>query len=150
MSQPDYMKFLAGLWAESGNTVSSAQQAMFKDLAERMGQGLWPGPMFPWQAVVSGDASLEQAGDAFRKLVVAWKELPSTLTQGNDLVNADRVPTELLQKIFDPREWLPGTGYRDGAIRHLSEGPKLADLWQVEGKFLALLKAWTELRTLSL
>jgi pyrroloquinoline quinone (PQQ) biosynthesis protein C len=35
----------------------------------------------------------------------------------------------------------------DQTVRRIIEGPKLADLGQIETKFLSLMKAWTETRT---
>jgi polyhydroxyalkanoate synthase subunit PhaE len=151
MAEPDYMKMMTDLWAKGGEALSSGQQTMFKQFAEKMTSGAWPGPMFPWQAALSGDANLKEASDAFQKLIEAWGRLPSTVTQGAAGAGSrDRVTAELLQKIFDPREWLFATGVVDKSIQHLSEGPKLADWGQIEGKFLELTKAWTQVRTVTL
>ena len=57
---------------------------------------------------------------------------------------------ELLQKIFDPREWLSATGYMDETVRRLTEGPKFSDLGQIEGKILNLFRALSETRARSL
>jgi len=151
MPQPDYMKMMTDFWAKGGEALPPAQQAMFKQFAERMNPGAWPGPLFPGLAALSGDENFKQASDAFQKLVQAWGKLPSTVTQGVDGAGArDPVTSQLLQKIFDPREWLSATGLIDQSIQHLAEGPKLADWGQIEGKFLQLMKAWAEVRAVSL
>ena len=41
-------------------------------------------------------------------------------------------------------------GVLDGTVRQLSEGPKFADFGEIEGKFIALISAWSELRVASL
>jgi polyhydroxyalkanoate synthase subunit PhaE len=147
MSQTDYMKYLSDIWTKSGNAFSAAQEQMFKDVADRMGKGF----LFPLQAFASNDANLEQAGAEFRNLILSTLKLPPTVAQGEGEAGVrDAVTVELLQKIFDPREWLSATGYMDDTVRRITEGPKLADLWQVEGKFLALMKAWSETRTHSI
>jgi polyhydroxyalkanoate synthase subunit PhaE len=147
MSEPDYTKFFADLWTKSGTAITAAQQAMIKDLAGKM---TMPAPMMmPWQAFQVADPNLQSAADAFQKLMLAWKELPSSVTSEGGK-SADRITTELLQKIFDPREWLNATGYIDETVRRLSEGPKFADFGHIESKLVTLMGAWGELRTASI
>jgi hypothetical protein len=148
MTEPDYMKLMVDLWLKRGDALSSGQQAMFKSLAERMTQGVWPG-ILPWPGAVPEAVEFNQAGEAFQKLMQAWGQLPATVMQGTTGIG-DRVSAALLQKIFDPREWLSATGLMDESVRHLVEGPRLADWGQIEGKFLALMKAWSEFRAESL
>jgi len=145
MADNDFMNLMSDFWSKSGSAVSAAQQQFFKDAVDRMGHGF----MFPLNAFTSRD--LDQASEALQKLMAASLKLPEIVAQGSGSREADDGLTlELLQKIFDPREWLSATGYMDETVRRISEGPKLADLWQVEGKFLTLAKAWTETRTHSL
>jgi hypothetical protein len=147
MSEPDYTKFFADLWANSGAAITAAQQAMIKDLAGKM---VMPGPMMlPLQAFSAANPNLQSAADAFQKLMVAWKDLPSTVAR-EDGKPADRITTALLQKIFDPREWLNATGFMDETVRRLAEGPKFADFGHIEGKLVALMTAWAELRAASI
>jgi hypothetical protein len=147
MSDSDYTKLLTDLWTKGGNAVTAAQQAMFKELAGRMPSA---GPMtMPWQAFAADDPKLKAASEAFQKLMLAWKDLPATMTREGEKPD-DRITAELLQRIFDPREWMSATGFMDDSIKRLSEGPQFADFGQIERKFLALTKAWTELRTASI
>jgi polyhydroxyalkanoate synthase subunit PhaE len=109
-----------------------------------------PGPMMlPLQAFSATNPNLQSAADAFQKLMVAWKDLPSTVAT-EDGKPADRITAALLQKIFDPREWLNATGFMDETVRRLAEGPKFADFGHIEGKLVALMTAWAELRAASL
>jgi len=147
MSEPDYTKFFAELWTKSGTAITAAQQAMIKDFAGKMAM---PAPMMmPWQAFKVTDPNLQSAADAFQKLMLAWKDLPSSVTSEGGK-SADRITTELLQKIFDPREWLNATGYMDETVRRLSEGPKFADFGHIESKLVTLMGAWGELRIASI
>jgi hypothetical protein len=78
-----------------------------------------------------------------------WKDLPSGVSdQGSE--SKDPITTELLRRIFDPRQWMDAVGLMNGTVRQLSEGPKFADLGQMEGKFTALITAWNELQVASL
>jgi len=147
MSEPDYTKFFTDLWTKSGAAITAAQQTMIKDLAGKMAI---PAPiMVPLQAFSATNPNLQSAADAFQKLMVAWKDLPSTVTSKGGKP-ADHITAALLQKIFDPREWLNATGFIDETVRRLVEGPQFADFGHIEGKLAALMTAWAELRTASI
>jgi polyhydroxyalkanoate synthase subunit PhaE len=147
MSEPDYAKFFAEMWTKGGEALTAGQQSMMKDLATQMG-----GPGFmkmPWQAFMPTSPNLQNSTEAFQKLMTAWKDLPATFqTAGGGA--KDPITFELLQKIFDPREWLNTVGMMDDTARYMSEGPKFADIGQVEGKFAALMTASAELRATSI
>ena len=49
----------------------------------------------------------------------------------------DPLVAEMLGKIFDPSAWFSATNDLDEALQRMAEGPRLADLWDVERKFLA-------------
>ena len=75
----------------------------------------------PWQMFAAGDPNLQNATDAFQKLMAAWKDLPEALTREGEKPGSDRITAELLQKIFDPREWMSATGFMDDTVRRLYE-----------------------------
>jgi polyhydroxyalkanoate synthase subunit PhaE len=147
MAELDYAKMFTDMWTKSGGAVTAAQQAMMKDIASRMAlPGLM---MMPWQAFTIPDGEFQNAAAAFQKLMETWKDLPATLTGGGK-ASRDRITTELLQRIFDPREWLSAIGIVDEPMRQLSEGPRFADFGHIEGKFVALMSAWAAVRTASI
>ena len=57
---------------------------------------------------------------------------------------------EMLAKIFDPRGWFSATNEVDQTLQRMAEGPRLADLWNVERKFMAVFNAWVAMRRHSL
>ena len=143
MSETDYTKFLTDLWTKAGGTAAAAQEQMFKDMAQRMGGAF----MFPLQAVTAGTADLGERGESLKKLMESSLKLSEALSPAKGQAGAaDGITTELLQKIFDPREWLAATGYMDENVRRIAEGPKLADLGQIERKFMVLMNALSEVR----
>ena len=147
MSEPDYTKFFADLWTNSGAAITAAQQAMIKDLAGKMAI---PGPMMlPFRAFSANNPNLQSTADAFQKLIVAWKDLPSAMSS-EDGKPADYLTAALLQRIFDPREWLKATGFMDETVQRLAEGPQFADFGHIEGKLVVLMTAWAQLRTASI
>jgi hypothetical protein len=52
--------------------------------------------------------------------------------------------------MMDPRGWLGVTGELDDMIRHMAEGPRFADLWDVERQYAGVMRAWIEVRRRSL
>ena len=62
----------------------------------------------------------------------------------------DPMTSAILTKIFDPKGWLSATSEVDEALNRMAEGPRLADLWNVERKFAAVYAAWLELRRCNL
>jgi hypothetical protein len=56
----------------------------------------------------------------------------------------------MLAKIFDPRGWMSATNEVDEALQRMAEGPRLADLWNVERQFAEVFTAWVRMRQRSL
>jgi class III poly(R)-hydroxyalkanoic acid synthase PhaE subunit len=144
-----YMRGLAELWGQGGKAFAAAQQSMFSEMAERAakaagGQGAMPN-------LGAGSADLAAANAAFVKLWAAASELSGTITRGlQQGESPDPVVTQMLGHIFDPRVWFSSTDNMDEALQRLSEGPRLADLWDIERKFLTVFNAWIALRRRSL
>jgi hypothetical protein len=147
MADTDQMKTIADFWTKTGNDVSAAQQKIFKDFADGMSKAL----LFPILPFASGSATIENAGDSFRQLILSSLKVTDAISKGTlKSETADGLTTELLQKIFDPREWLSATGYMDETVRRITEGPKFSDLGQIENKALTLFQAFSETRRRSL
>ena len=149
MNPFEYMQSLADLWSRSGKGFFMAPQAMFSEMAERMakagGSEMAGGP-FP-QASMANAEGLAAAGRAFSELWSSAAQLSATVTRQLQKGDApDPIVTEMLGKIFDPRLWFSATNDMDEALQRLAEGPRLADLWDVERKFLGLFNAWVTLR----
>lgn len=136
----------SGLWMKAGSTFSAAQQRILKDITERMGSFF----ALPLQAVAAQNPNLEEASENLRKFAESSYRLSEALAPlAANAGEGGSATLGLLGKIFDPREWLAATGLMDENVRLLAEGPKLADLGQMERKFFVLMKAWSELRTQS-
>jgi polyhydroxyalkanoate synthase subunit PhaE len=149
MDPVTYMRGLAELWGQGGKAFAAAQQSIFSEMAERVaqaggGQGAAPN-------LGAGSADLAAANAAFAKLWSAASELSGTITSGLQKGEApDPIVTEMLGRIFDPRLWFSAADEMDEALQRMSEGPRLADLWDVERKFLTVFTAWIALRRRSL
>jgi hypothetical protein len=140
------MQALAQMWAQSGKDFAAAQQSILADMSRRMavagvGQASSaPGGLFEPQGVAS-------ANEAFATLWTSALGLSQSITrimqQGD---KPDPLVAEVLSKLFDPRAWFSSLGGMDEALQRISEGPRLADLWDTERKLLNVFNAWAELR----
>ena len=101
--------------------------------------------------VLAPDAQgFEGAQQDFSKLWSSATELSAALTKNLQGDQANPHAAEMLAKIFDPRGWFSATNEVDQTLQRMAEGPRLADLWNVERKFIAVFNAWTAMRRHSL
>jgi hypothetical protein len=145
MPEANYLKMMADFWESAGKTASDAQKDLFQQFATRFAAN------FPLAAMPAGMAAPNKASEAFSDLLNSLMALPNAVKTATDQSNlSDKKTVELLQKIMNPQEWLSVSGYTDQSIQQLVEGPKFADIGQLESKFAALFKSWTDLRTRAL
>jgi hypothetical protein len=146
----EYMQGLAAMWGRGAEGFAAAQQNMFRDMAERMGKATEGAP----SALPSGMPDAEALMAAQREYSRLWASaLEVAQTVGRAVQEGappDPMVTEMLGKIFDPRPWFSSNDDMDGELRRLAEGPRLADLWQVERRVLNVFNAWTAFRRRSL
>lgn len=142
MAETNYLKMMTDFWEQAGKTASDAQQSVMQTFAGRMGMG-FPFPFAPFSA---GDAASTKASDAFRDLFTSLMAVPEAMAKATGQTTTDAKTSAILQKIMSPQEWLAVSGYTDNAVRQFVEGPKYADIGQLEQKFAALTKAWNDLR----
>jgi class III poly(R)-hydroxyalkanoic acid synthase PhaE subunit len=143
-----YMRGVAELWGQGGKVFAEAQQAMLSDMAERMKVSADGQP--PGIQGLAGSGELAAANAAFTQLWSSASELSATITKGVQAgEKPDPLVAEMLGRIFDPSVWF-SAGNMDEALQRLAEGPRLADLWDVERKFLGVFNAWVALRRRSL
>jgi len=145
MQEEHYLKTMADFWESAGKTSSDAQKDLFQQFATRFAAN------FPLAAMPAGMAAPNKASEAFSDLLNSLMALPNAVKAATDQSNlSDKKTAELLQKIMNPQEWLSVSGYTDQSVQQLVEGPKFADIGQLESKFAALFKSWTDLRTRAL
>jgi hypothetical protein len=99
-------------------------------------------------ADLSGDATeLERASRSLKEL---WSKA-ATLSGGlvkafPAATNGDATIETTLVKMFDPRAWLGGAGEMDDVLGRMAEGPRFADLWDIERRYARVLAAWMTVR----
>ena len=151
MNPFESMQTLTKLWGRDGGNSSTFEENL-KKLA----------PLWGMNSATGGDNAdatpdLFGFGEAQRAFEQSWSkalDVSSSFTMGlqgtSGTDRSDTITAEILAKIFDPRGWLPATSEMDEALQRMAEGPRLADLWQVERKFAAVFGAWVRLRRHSL
>jgi class III poly(R)-hydroxyalkanoic acid synthase PhaE subunit len=149
----DYMKTVADLWSAQGKAMLDAQEKMARSVTDGL-QAMLAGrtPTVPVETSDLGavTAELAQASDGLVKLWSAATAMSGELTgklakyvsggPGEGVTNA------LLQRITDPRQWMSGAGELDEVLTRMAEGPRLADLFDLERRYARVMRAWTELR----
>ena len=165
----EYGKALNDLWTLGGQAFLSAQQSAVKAFAEgaqTATAGALPGmtvPLVPPMPAMPGlsdeSAALTRATQSVMELWSAATAMAATLASrfptivtdatksGNGL---DSVLATTFQRVVDPRAWLVGSGEMDQMLTRMAEGPRFADLWDVERRFARVFQAWMAMRRRSL
>jgi polyhydroxyalkanoate synthase subunit PhaE len=146
MDPAEYIKAMAELWSQGGRSFITAQQDMWRDVAERLGK-------------TSGDGAqnlcdlqaFSEANEAFGRLSASALELSQTFVRNlQQEKEPDPLVSGLLGRIFDPNAWFQGTEGMGAALDRWAQGPRLADMWNTERQMLNLFNAWTALRRKSI
>ena len=150
MTASDYTKALLEFWKSQGDALMQAQAQAGKALADgmqAMTAGMLPGmPAFPTD-ISAGAAELAQVSTSLMELWSAATAMSGKLatslpteSRGDETVEATWL------KIVDPRSWLGGTGEMDDVLGRMAEGPRFADLWQIERLYGRVIHAWMTVR----
>lgn len=143
MNPFESMQALADLWGKGAQAMASAYPQDVKAMADGMSEafGAWSVP---------DNKGLEEARRAFEQSWSAAQDLSSSLTkgmQGSDgSGSSDPIVAAMLARILDPRGWMSATNEVDEALQRMAEGPRLADLWNVERQFAEVFNAWVRMR----
>jgi hypothetical protein len=146
MDPLDTMKAMSELWGQGVQSFLSAQRSAFGAMAPFAGEASIASMMPDAQA-------FESARQAYVEAWTSAQAISAALAKGLRTIEGqgtDPMTTGILTKIFDPKGWLSATSEVDEALNRMAEGPRLADLWNVERKFAAVYAAWLELRRCNL
>jgi polyhydroxyalkanoate synthase subunit PhaE len=151
MNPFESMQALADLWGKGTQALASAYPAStYPPDAGALADGVRKA----FLEFAPNDEGLDETRRAFERSWSAAQELSSSLSNGmqsgNGSSQSDPVVAAMLAKIFDPRGWMSATNEVDEALQRMAEGPRLADLWNVERQFAEVFAAWIRLRQRSL
>jgi hypothetical protein len=147
MNPFESMQALADLWSKGAQAMASAYPLDSDAIADGMSKAFGLAPSLDRER-------LEEARHAFEQSWSAAQELSASLAKGmqdgNGSGQSDPVVAAMLAKILDPRGWMSSTNEVDEALQRMADGPRVADLWNVERKFAEVFTAWVRMRQRSL
>jgi hypothetical protein len=155
MNPFDYSKVVADFWTAQGKAFMKAQQQAGKALADgvqAMASGTLPTmPEMPTDLSASV-ADLAATGQSVMEMWSAATAMSGKLATALPAsAGGDNTTVELtFRKMIDPRSWLGATGEIDEVLGRMAEGPRFADLWEVERHYARVLQAWMTVRRRSL
>lgn len=155
MTMPDYAKAFTDFWAAQGDAMLKAQAEaarMVTDGMQAMASGTLPA--LPGAAAAGLSAEVADLGRASTAVMELWSAAAAMSGEVAGKLAADPLPVlgemetsaVVLGRITDPRQWLSGTGEMDSIVSRMAEGPRLADLWDVERRFAQVAQAWMLVR----
>ena len=142
----DGFKAVADFWSAQGKALLEAQQLAARSMVEGMQSMIGGGVTMPVPNLASSP-ELAQAGDAMMKLWSLATDLSSELSgRLAQLGGSNSATKDILERVTNPRQWMLGNGEIDEALARMVDGPRLADLWDVERRYGSVMRRWTELR----
>ncbi len=88
---------------------------------------------------------LVQAGETMMQLWATAAQLSNELAR--HLGEASGSPAaDILERLTNPRHWLPGTGDIDEALARMADGPRFAGMGEFERRWASVVQRWSELR----
>jgi hypothetical protein len=154
MNPLDYSKAVTDFWSAQGRALLQAQEQVGKALAEGM-QAAASGkvPKMPSMPDNLSPAA-EDLARAARSVVGLWSTATSACsklaTTIPSIAGGDGVVEATFRKMVDPRSWTSAAGGLDDVLGRMAEGPRFADLWEIERRYTGVLQAWMNLRRRSL
>ncbi len=149
MNPLDYAKAFTDFWAAQGEGLKKAQEQAGQAFADGM-QAVASGtlsrlPGMPTD-LSAGVADLTRAGQSVMEMWSAATAVCGKLATAFPATGGDATVDATFRKIIDPRSWMAGTGEMDDVLGRMAEGPRFADLWEVERRYARVLLAWMNLR----
>lgn len=151
MDMLEYGKALADLWALGGKALMSGQESALRAFTD----GLAKASAQPFGGLLSSvSADTTELSKSSETVMALWSsaaELSTALMQRLAAGNgSESAIASVLGKMLDPRAWMSGSGELDEMLQRLAEGPRFADLWNIERKYVRVFQAWLTLRRRSL
>jgi poly[(R)-3-hydroxyalkanoate] polymerase subunit PhaE len=154
MNLLDYSKVLTDFWSAQGRALLQAQEQVGKAFAEGL-QSAAAGKLPPIPTMPPNlSPEAEDLGRAVQSMVGLWSAATAAcnklITTVPSLAGGDGVVEATFRKMLDPRSWTSATGGLDDVLGRMAEGPRFADLLEIERRYASVLQAWVNLRRCSL
>jgi polyhydroxyalkanoate synthase subunit PhaE len=149
MNPFDYSKAVADFWTAQGQVLMKAQQQAGKALADGVqaaASGMLPTmPEMPTDFSASV-ADLAATGQSVMEMWSAATAMSGKLATTFPAAGGDTTVEATFRKMIDPRSWMANTGEIDEVLGRMADGPRFADLWEVERHYARVLQAWMTVR----
>ncbi len=146
MNPFDYSKAFTDFWTAQGQALAKAQEQAAKALSggvQAMASGMLPA----MPTDLSADAGeFARVSQSMTELWSAATAMSGTLTAKLPAFGGDATVEATFSKMLDPRSWMGGAGEMDDVLGRMAEGPRFADLWDMERRYARVLQAWTTVR----
>ncbi|MBV9735256.1 MAG: hypothetical protein JO209_05055 [Acidisphaera sp.] len=147
-----YAKAMTDFWSKAGQAFMTGQESALQSLADGAKAMTDASARLTQLPEVGADAQeVTRAAQAVTELWSSASGLYASLAQqmagARDI---DPTVTATFERMLDPRTMFAATGEVEEMLQRMAEGPRLADLWNVERKFARLFRAWLNLRRRSL
>ena len=116
----------------------------WKAQTDAFAQAMVPGK-FP-SGFAAGQGDLAQASQAMLDLWTAAGSLSAALLAKLPSASGSETIDATFRHMLDPRGWLAGGGEMDEVLSRMAEGPRFADLWDMERRYARVMHAWAEMR----
>jgi polyhydroxyalkanoate synthase subunit PhaE len=142
----DAIETFVDLWRKGGQAFLEAQQTFLSGMTEQM-KVAGARASFASSGAHNLEAErLAASSQAFFELWSSAAKLSAGAAAANEGMDGNRTAAALLNRIFDPSLWLSAVGGMDQGLDRVAEGPRLADLFDTERRFLAVFRAWLAVR----
>ena len=149
MSSFDYGEAFSAFWTAQGKAMLEAQDQAGKMMAEglhAMASGSLP--LMPGVAEGPAGAELARAQQALGELWSAATAMSGVLAKAVPGAGeaGDATVAATVNRLVDPRSWMGGVDEMGDVLGRMAEGPRLADLWDLERRYARVMQAWITVR----
>jgi hypothetical protein len=147
MNPPDYSKAITDFWSTQARALLQTQEQLSRALAEGM-RAAASGKIPSMPDNLSAEAN--DLAHAARSVMELWSAASlacsKLATVIPSIAGGGGIAETTLRKIVDPRGWTTAMGGPDEVLGRMAEGPRFADLWDIERRYAGVLQAWMNVR----
>jgi hypothetical protein len=151
MNPLDYSKAVTDFWSAQGRALLQAQEQVGRALAEGM-QAAASGKIPKMPSMPDNlSAEADDLARAARSVIKLWSAATAACgklaTVFPSIAGGGGIAEATLRKMVDPRSWTAAAGGLDEVLGRMAEGPRFADLWEIERRYAGVLQAWMNVRS---
>jgi class III poly(R)-hydroxyalkanoic acid synthase PhaE subunit len=149
VSATDPTRAFADFWTAQGKAFLKVQQQASQAFADGM-QALAAGePALKPEVQIdisTAVADLARVGQSVSALLSAATSMLGAFAKTSPFAASNPTVEATFRKMLDPRSWMINTNEVDDVLGRMAEGPRFADLWEIERRYARVLQAWMTVR----